>query len=85
MIVPVRLARTAMEGCNATCSRWTLPPGGVRDGLERTGGRTPLRADTRSPIMSPDLGPRTEIRLGVRARVASIHGHNATSGDQPLA
>lgn len=80
MIVSVRFARTAMEGGNATCSRWTLPPGDVRDGLERTGGRTPLRGDTRSPIMSPDRGPRTEIRLGIRARVASIDGHNTVCG-----
>ena len=51
-------------------------PDRVRDDLERTSGRTPLRGVTRSPIMSPDAGPRTEIRLGTCARVASTNGQN---------
>lgn len=49
----------------------------VRDGLERMSGRTSPCGVTRSPIMSPDTCPRTEIRLGT-LRMAAVEIHQLT-------
>ena len=86
MITPCAPCRYCDEGFQ----RGPLPqlpcrPDGIRDGLERISGRTPLRGVTRSPIMSPDAGPRTEIRLGTRARLSPIDSYNASiAGGQLL-